>query len=133
MSKNMKTIRPPCPACGATPWLSGYKVNKHDVGIEYQCPRCGTSFTRRADWFRGYKNSSAAIMYAVLRYHTHPSLQKIRGELARLGCHITQTTILHWLEKYDRQRRKLSPRLQRMPSHPRQMRRLRRKIREAYH
>jgi transposase-like protein len=132
LSKTMKPVRPPCPVCGAIPWGCGYRVNLRGVVQKYQCRRCGTKFTRGAGYFRGDIHPAAVVMYAVLRYHTHPTLKQIQVELSRLGCRVSKPAIMEWVHRYNSHRRKLDRRLQNMPLSPGQCRRLRREIREAY-
>lgn len=132
LTENMKNGRPPCPACGAPVWSIGYRINRHDVSACYQCSRCGTKFHHRVGYFSRYKHPSAAVMYAVYRYHTHPTLRQIQAELSRLGCKVSVVEIGTWVQRYGSHRRKLGTRLQNMPMHPRQRQALRRKIREAY-
>jgi len=74
----------------------------------------------------------AAVMYAVLQYYTHPTLEQIQTELSRLGCKISRPEIQRWVQRYGSHRRKLGTRFQNMPLHPQQRRALRRKIKEAY-
>jgi len=107
-------------------------MNRHDVARGYRCPNCGTAFTRRVGYFAKSKHPVAAVMYAVLSYHTHPTLEQIQGELSRLGCKVSRVTILRWVHQYDSHRRKLGTRLQNVPLHPRQRQALRRKIKETY-
>lgn len=126
------TVRPRCPACRATGHLAQYILNKRDVAARWYCSRCGTRWNTRPGYFKGGKNLAAVVMYAVLRYHSHPTLRQIVRELAALGCHVTAAGVNEWIQRYDRHWRKLDPRLRRWPLHPKHARRLRREIRSLY-
>jgi len=91
-----------CPKCGGRVVRSGHHVNLHDVAQQWDCVVCGTSFTTRLGYFPRGKFPAAAVLYAVNRYFSHPTLQQVKEELDKIGVHVSRQTILHWVQRSRR-------------------------------
>jgi len=112
-----------CPYCGSTDTVRcGFRYTKQDPVPNFRCNSCLKRWGSSTLRFYKYKTPALLVLYAVLRYFSHPSTREIQKELhEKFGLKISNVSLSRWIRDEERVRKNLENRRKIMPSSHRQL------------